>query len=315
MKKLSYLLGILLIGGMIFSACSKDDDDDDEPTVKTPTMNFKGGTHQGSGTDYVAGNVTLETGELFWVGITANENSSSGSNLTNLKITRKYMDVITIVALDSTFNEPSFSLDIGFLAYPQAGTEVWTFVMTDKAGEKAQLSFTITTEAAAPTIATYSETVLGSWESPTNSSFASINGTTYNIADAKANSEKIDWMYFDGTSYGHTLAAPNDPLVEQVFTGANGPATWTTRNATKFDETGLTADQFDDIAHASEIAVIAQNANLTRLSETELGGMAVGDVFAFKTAAEKMGVIKITNTEQGSSNSLSKISFIVKVQL
>ena len=312
MKKLSYLLGLLLIGGLIFSSCSKDDDDD-EPTSVAPSMNFKGGTHTPSGTPYVDGDITLTTGDIFWVGINASANSNTDKKLQNLKVVRKYMEVIEITQVDSSFNESVYAADLGFYAYPQAGTELWTFTVTDKDGEKAVLSFTITTEAAAPTIAEYDETVLGSYDSQTNSSFASINGTSYSMSEAANNSDKIDWIYFDGASYGHTLAAPNDNVVEQVYPAVGN---WATRNATKFKATELTGTEYDVITTATQIALVAQGADLTRLSEDELtNGMSVGDVFGFVTADAKMGLIKITEITQGSTNGLSEISFNVKVQL
>lgn len=315
MKKLSYLIGIMVIGGMLFSACSKDDDDDNPPTDVKPTMNFKGGIFPGDSSAYVSTNTTLETNQLFWVGVNANENSSSKSNLTNFKVVRKFEDDFAYTVLDSTFNESSFTLDMGVLASHKVGTDVWTFTITDKDGESAVLSFTITTEAAAATIATYEQTILGSYDiNAPNSSFASVNGTTYNMTDAAANSEKIDWIYFDGQNYGNTLIAPDDDLVLDVF---GSVANWTTRNATRFATTTLSASQFDEITDAVSIVEVAQNANLSHVSETGTGavGMAVGDVFAFKTASEKMGVIKITNIEQGATNALSEITFDVKVQL
>jgi hypothetical protein len=40
MKKLSYLLGLLVVAGIIFSACAKDEEEPDPPTV-----NFLGGIY------------------------------------------------------------------------------------------------------------------------------------------------------------------------------------------------------------------------------------------------------------------------------
>lgn len=314
MKKITYLLGILLVGGLIFSACNKDDDDD-EPTDVAPQMNFKGGTHQASGTEYVDGDVTLTVSQIFWVGINANANPNTDEKLTNLKVVRKYQDVITVTQVDTTFDDPevAINMDMGFQAYPQPGAEVWTFTVTDDAGEQTTLSFTVTTEPGAATIEEYDETVLGSYDSPTNSSFASIDGMTYNMADATANSEKIDWIFFDGNTYSYTLIAPDDNLVESVYPAVGG---WTTRNNTRFKVTDLNPSDFADITSATQLSVAAQGADLTRLSDSELAnGVNVNDVFAFVTADGKNGLIQITDITEGATNGTSTISFKVKVEI
>ena len=74
MKKLSYLLGLLIVGSLIFSACNKDEDE--EPQDLTPTIAFAGG-----GTD-----TTIVAGDSIIVSVACTSNPISGKKLASYKI-------------------------------------------------------------------------------------------------------------------------------------------------------------------------------------------------------------------------------------
>ena len=59
MKKLSYLLGLLLMAGLVFTSCSKDDDE--EPQDLTPAITFQ------TGGDFINSDVTNFLSKLFIV--------------------------------------------------------------------------------------------------------------------------------------------------------------------------------------------------------------------------------------------------------
>ncbi len=63
MKKLSYLLGLFIVAGLLFSACDKD-----EETMDPPSLSFLGGTNP-PGNARVDGDVTSTVGDsnFFWV--------------------------------------------------------------------------------------------------------------------------------------------------------------------------------------------------------------------------------------------------------
>lgn len=301
MKKLNYLLGLLILTGMFFSSCKKDED------PNPPTINFKGGTHVPTGMDYIDGDITLTTAEQFMVGLTASSNSDA--NLKNIKIIRDFENVISITQFDSTFNESSFAADIIFMAYPTPGTEVWTFTVTDKNDLTSSVSFTITTEQVASGIIEYTDKILGSHQSATGSSFASFDGSVYSLADAKANAEKIDFLYFFGATNLATLAAPDDADAANVFFDAtNGLQTWSVLNDTRFKDAGLTSAQFDAVMNSTELFIIASQPapDASKASELE-----VDDVLAFKTAAGKYGLVKVTNIVEGAAGN---IEISVKVE-
>jgi len=301
MKKLNYLLGLLILTGIFFSSCKKDED------PNPPTINFKGGTHVGTGMDYVDGDITMGKADLFLVGITAS--SGSDANLKNYKVIRNYENVITVTQFDSTFNESNFSDDRLYLAYPAVGTEVWTFTVTDKNDLASSVSFTITTEEATSDIIEYTDKILGSHQSATGSSFASFDGSVYSLADAKANAEKIDFLYFYGNLNLATIAAPDDGDAANVFFDAtNGLQTWSVLNDTRFKDSGLTSGQFDAIATSAEIFIAAAQP---APDVSNANHLEVGNVLAFQTAAGKYGLLKVTNIVVGADGN---IEISVKVQ-
>lgn len=183
---------------------------------------------------------------------------------------------------------------------------------TDKDNQTASRNFNITAAgASAGAIETYTSKVLGSYQATAGSSFASIDGTIYGIADAKANSNKIDFMYFYGASNEATIAAPSNSDAASVFTGSNGLSSWSVRNATKFGTTSVTAGEFDAM---TDDALIASQAS--GLSADKVNMLSVGDVVAFETAstssnASKKGLIKVTAISTGADGTMT---ITVKVQ-
>lgn len=313
MKKLSYLLGLMVVASLILSSCSKDD----EAEILPPTIAFLGGIYQPLNLERVDGDVTVSVGEQFVFGISANKGDK---DLRRVYIERVYENVATVIVLDSVFSNASFNLDIITFAYPTAGTEDFTCTVWDKNDKTASIGFTITTTIADPEMSTFTNIELGSYDpSAPNSSFASVTGETFSIVDAAANSDKIDWVYFDGATYGHTIMAPSDDVVLDVFASVGS---WTTRNATKFIRTNITASVFDGIpdkntliAAISPFIATLNQSYISELMPAPGEGFAVGDVYAFKTAgAELLGMIKITEVNQGTSNGLSTIKYDVKIE-
>ena len=118
-------------------------------------------------------------------------------------------------------------------------------------------------------------------------------------------------MYFYGATNYATLAAPDDGDVSSVFASADGPANWTTRNSTRFATTSLSSSDFDSML---DDMLIVENA--TGAAETKVNNLAVGNVVAFVTDADKsggakMGLIKIVSVDSGASGS---VTISVKVQ-
>jgi len=296
-KRLSIVFGLLAAGMLMFTSCS---DDSSEPGDINPSMNFVGGT------GYTSADVTLTTGTAFTVGINASSSTESNAKLTNFKITRVFNNKPEVV-LDSTFNKDQFSIDWDFNANPEVGTENFIFLITDKDGKTKQLNFVVTTQAAAGPINAFSMKILGAQGSTTGSSFASIDGSVYSLADAKANAAKIDWLYFNVTSIHATLAAPDDAAAATVFTNdLNGLQEWAVKNPTRFKKVTDAID-WDNIN--DDAVIVAQTASGVTL--TKVDNLAASDVLAFVTATGKKGLIKVNSI---SGTSAGTITISVKVQ-
>jgi hypothetical protein len=287
-------------------------------TGHPPSIALLGGTYEPLNLERIDGDVTKTVGEQIVFGIVAN--SQSSAELRRIFIQRVYENVATLTLLDSSFSQMSFELDVVTWAYPAVGQEVFTCTVWDKNDFSASVEFTVTTVASDPEMSTFTNIVLGSYDpAAPNSSFASVTGETFSIIDAAANSDKIDWIYFDGATYGNTIMAPSDDFILQVFASVEN---WTTRNATKFVRTNITASVFDAISEKNAL-IASISPYLTNLNESFISelmpspgqGFSVGDVYGFRTAGtEHLGLIKITEVNEGATNGLSTIKYDVKVQ-
>jgi hypothetical protein len=130
---------------------------------------------------------------------------------------------------------------------------------------------------------------MGAQTNNVGSSFASSNGTVYNLATAKANSALIDWVYFYGASNLATICAPSDTDAAAVFNDpTNGVGTWSVRNATLFKEV---TDAINWAGITNDSVIVVQNQSGVTLSK--INNLSVGKFLAFKTAAGKKGMIQV----------------------
>jgi hypothetical protein len=307
MKKLNYLIGFSAIGLALFLASCSD------TTNPAPTITFN---NTGDTISLAAGlTATTITGKVV---AEAKLKSATFFKVTDLSETQ-------IGAVITDFESGIFSTtdDINY-TFSEDVTDLTNGVkiklsVTDKDDQATSKSIVIKIESSSGgggnPITTYTDKELcGQGNSACGSSFASSDGTVYTIANAKANSAKIDWMYFYGTSNHATIAAPNDADAATVFNDAtNGLATWTTRNATVFKSVSLGTTAWDDITDDTKIVELA-----TGLSASKINSLAVDNVIAFQTAstssnASKKGLIKIL-TISGTSGTDRTITFSVKIQ-
>jgi hypothetical protein len=302
MKRFVFLFALIVASGMfLMTSCS--DNNDTTPTDVTPTINFIGGT------GYISADATITAGSEFKVGINAFANATSGAKLVKFTVTR-VVNNNPYVVLDSTINVSNFSIEIHTNAQPTATTEAWYYKITDKDTQYKQLSLNITTVSSAGPINAFSMKILGAQQSPTGSSFASIDGSVYTLAQAKANQTKVDWMYYSGDTDFETVAAPDDPHAAQIFTDVNnGLQKWTTKNGTRFK---LITDAINWDAITDDQVIVEQAASgVTSTRITKGDGLAVGKFLSFIAASGKKGIIKIDNIVAGKPG---EITISVKVQ-
>ncbi len=180
----------------------------------------------------------------------------------------------------------------------------------DKEGTSKSSTFDINaTSGTATGNAVLSQShVLGSHDNATNGSFyASLGdqtGAVYTVTTVAGNENKVDLVYFYGSSNAATLAAPNDADANTL--SALGLTNWTTKNATTFKkESGVDATAFDAMTSDVDIAALESST----ISDTKANQLAVGNVIAFETAstspyANKKGLIKVTDVT-GAAGTIS----------
>ena len=296
-----FLMFILATVSTVFVSCSKDENTDPQ----LPTISFVGGS------GYISADATYPVNTALKVGINAASNATSGAKLTKLVITRTFNNVPTVV-LDSTISVANFNTEGTFNASPVAGTERWSFKVTDADNQSNEISFNIITTPTEATVNIYTAILMGGQGNNTIGSFwSSSNNTVYKQADATNNQNKVDFLYFYGTTNLATIAATDDDQANIAWNNIfNG---WTTKNATRFKK--VTGVNWEAITANSDDLI---NSNATDLTLSRSNNLAVGDIIAFETAstsanANKKGLFKVISIT-GTSGADRAITIEVKIK-
>lgn len=272
-----------------------------------PILSFKSGEYQ-PGMLYIDDDTTIETGQEFVFGVNAEAGSSE--NLSRILIERNFENVSTLTMLDSTINTASFNIDHTSFTYPNPGNEEIICTVWDQNNRISTISFTITTTPAPPNITTYEDILLGAQNSSIGISFATGNGTVYNLADAKDNASEIDLMYFYGATNLAILAAPDDIDAQMVYDDpTNGLGTWDVLNNTRFKATTLSSGEFNMITTLTQLIAIVVIPSAP--DQTKISSLAIGQVLAFETWDGKYGILRVDNLTGATDGS---IEITVKVQ-
>ncbi len=288
MKILKSLVLVVLVA-VAFTSCNKD-----ETTLPAPVITFLNGVNEASvnagGSYTIAGNIASEEGltEVKYFQVTSTGETQLGQAVTSFDNANSY-------SFQKTINDVSVQTVIKVMA-------------TDKKNQSSVLNFTIKVNGAS--ISSYNNITLGAQTNATiGSSFASLNGLVYNLTDAKANASKIDVIFFYGTTNLATLSAPSNTVdLDQVFTTASKPSTWTVQNGTKLEKRNTV--NFESISTGNQID------NVESTGTAKVSSVAVGDVILFRTAntsafPNKNGVLKVTALS-GTSGTAT-ITFNVKI--
>ena len=256
--------------------------------------------------------VTLSEGVTEYV---VSATISSTANLKSVKVNRKVGSETTqvIAPITSFPNKTSYDLTQTITSIT-ADCEIT--VTVDNGVEYSRTLTIVYTPAPEKPVAgkinTWADKVLGSLAhvSTAGSSCASIDGTVYSIANAKTNSTKIDFIYFNGATHPKSLAAPNNASVGSLGQ-TNAPSTWTAKNATKLGVlSNVTVAQFDacedDELITSVVTASAVNADI-------VSNLAVNNVVGFITAGGKKGLIKVISIDT-SNEANNSIKISIKVQ-
>jgi len=148
---------------------------------------------------------------------------------------------------------------------------------------------------------------LGAQDSETPGFLSISTGEVYPLEDAYENQDLIDIFCFYEVGNDIALAGPNSNITG-IFSNEEDadpmdPANWDTKNETRFFEvTTLTVEQFDALANGDESIQSYYNEDEGRRKAKML---AVDDIYAFKTAEETYGLLKVTAVVDGSAGSVT----------
>jgi len=271
MKKLTLIAITLLSVAVFFSSCKKDEDSG------PPTLNFIGGE------GYVDTDQTLQTGTTFKVGIAASANAESNEKLTSIWLTRT---INGSVFIDTTLsiNDHQYNVDFEFNTQAAGVVETIAFVVTDKAGQIAEKSLTLTYEASGIPVYKDAGVTMGSHNDDNGSFYSTVTTAVYNISDATAAQDIIDFCFYLGATNGSTIASPADADANTVYAIND----WTTKNATLFTKLDMTAAEFDAIGDTFIFPEFTgETSSITHL--------ATNDVLMFKTVNDFFGLIKVNS--------------------
>ena len=292
MKKINVLmLGVLVLFAGFFASCNKDS------SAPGPSITFDNGATSGTATSgsYTINGTAKAPGKLdkiqFYT-VTTSNGSTTESEISGTAITSFTNDTVQ-----------HFSLTVNSIT----ATTTIKVLVTDKNSVTASSTFTINVGDKLNFWTGTLAAQLGASSSSVGSSYATSTNIVYTASNASANCASIDLYYFYSTD-ASVAAEIMSPYYAGGTGGISSVAGWTTKNATKFGTTTLTAANFDAIVSTDDSQVISAATSLTA---DRVVTLAVGNVFAFQTAAGKKGLAKVTALTTGLSGT---ITIEVKVQ-
>lgn len=292
MKHLLLSAILILLGtALIFSGCKKEEDDPVPPLQKFST-----------GSGYISSDASLPYADTMLFGIHATSNGTD-------KLVKFQIFANGIMLLDSTISTHDYMIEI-ISVKTILDKEVWKFVTTDLAGNIDSDSITITGDFG--DINTFTGVTLGAQSNAAAKGFVSYSNnaaTTYTQDEAFNHQADIDMFCFYENAASvnlMALAAPGSNI-NGIFTGGTAPSEYTTKNVTYFTKTDLSAAAFDQVTN--DALIVASFDPDNKFKKAKL--LTAGDVYAFKLASGKYGMLKITNVTGEEAGTLE---FSVKIQ-
>jgi len=305
MKKVSYFLGaaLLLAANCVFVSCDKDNSE--TPTIDVLINDSRRTTIE------VEYNATVKL-EITW---------EAAGKIESIELDRKVNG--------SGGNVPGFPKKSGFstdtkdqwkdeaITNPNgetACTITYSAKVIDKnegeAGAQTKTQdITITFKAKGTVVDTYGDintvtsvTLASASSANANKSAFTVTGSTFAVAESGASAS--DFIYFQGSSNGQTLASPENIKGQTTLTYASGEVKkWGTIKTTKLAKlSGVTASDFDGMTNDKLIT-----EKVTSISTQIANQLAAGDIVGFITDDGKKGMIKVISAANNAMNVAIKI--------
>jgi len=292
-KTIKTLLFLFVASSLVLVSCKKDDTTATTTVPNGPVITLKDSFATG---DYdlkaqnsiLNVNVTAQSGTILVTNkIERQVNSAAATTLSSGNVMATQINGFSL-------SLPVSSLLTGVTLVP--GTMVtFTYSVTDSKAQTTKTSITYTA-VQNNSIATSNLIELGA---QTNTmveyKFLGIadNFTAYTAGasgTAKANSAKIDFVYYYGATGLNSFAAPANMDGAQVIWG-NEIGGWATKNATQFKTTSITKVQFLNYKDNLKTNVLINTVDFSAGAVDKVTGIKQDDVIAFKTASGTQGLI------------------------
>jgi hypothetical protein len=299
MKKINILmLGVLVLFAGFFASCKKD------AATNDATISLAGDV------GYTATDATVTGGGTFKIKWTATSSTDMGY-ITIAQDNSAYVgwnEKVIASGSKSTY------IDEATITVPASGGPYTYSIIIYGTGtnsiELARKDIVITIGATTAKLNFWTGTLaaqLGASGSSIGSSYATSTNSVYTSNTVGSYTANVDFYYFYSTS-ASVYAEIISPFYAGGTGGISSVAGWATQNATKFGTTSVTATEFDNIVATDESLVVS---SATSLTADKVVTLAVGNVFAFQTAAGKKGLAKVKILTTGDTGS---ITIEVKVQ-
>jgi hypothetical protein len=292
-KTIKTLLFLFVASSLVLVSCKKDDTTATTTVPNGPVITLKD--------SFATGDYDLKAQKSI---LNVNVTAQSGTILVTNKIERQVNSAAATTlssgnVMASQINGFSLSLPVSSLLTGVTlvpGTMVtFTYSVTDSKAQTTKTSITYTA-VQNNSIATSNLIELGA---QTNTmmeyKFLGIadNFTAYTAGangTAKANSSKVDFVYYYGATGLNSFAAPANVDGAQVIWG-NEIGGWATKNATQFKTTSITKVQFLNYKDNLKTNVLINTVDFSAGAVDKVTGIKQDDVVAFKTASGTQGLI------------------------
>jgi hypothetical protein len=280
MKRMFFVLtAIVLTSVTLFTSCTNDTTDPDLP----PSISFL------AADTLISSNATVTVGETFHIGVNCVANATSESKIKSLRVTRITNNQM-ILDQTENYNDPSITVIASFEALNEPGTETIEFTVTDADGQSAKKSVEITTEDNSVEVQKWTNITLGSYNDPIGSFFATTTGKVMTVAEGTANPAIVDFAFFLGATNGSSIASPIDDILLEFIDFAP-VENWNPRNDTRLIYPApINANEFNSIGTSYSFPTFNTASSVTLANQ-----LSVNNVIYFKTAAGKLGFIKINS--------------------
>jgi hypothetical protein len=308
MKKVFNLyLPALLMGAVLFlSSCGEDEDPD--PTKPDPSLSVT--VNGQSGEVFANASIPLN---FVW---TAQE-APGGANLREFRLTQSGSNVINPLPNTSggqalpysisttSSNRNSYRDSITIQSGNVLGKTTYVFEVVDR--DNKTRSVTIVVNVINQQLATLGSPRAGGTGNP-SLNLSANPVSTFSIANSSANASNIDVVFFNGTTNGFTLSAPNNNGDLNQFPALGTP--WTSAKATQLKKLNITATQFN-----ADVISFATNWDIAP-GTNRITNLAVGDVVAVRTTNNIYGLLLVTATNPNNTDTSTgaSLNLSIKVQ-